>query len=163
MRRAGATILAVLLFIAVMKGVLFSSEDKQVTRGGSRIRNVRGMLLPRRVQTTLPPSTKARGLPPSRCTYTVTLMTPDGEIKLQCPYDQYILDRADEEGHQDLPYSCRAGLCYTCTGRVVSGEVDNSEQNMLNDDEMARGLILTCCAYPNSDVVIETHMESEVI
>ncbi|EEC82769.1 hypothetical protein OsI_27506 [Oryza sativa Indica Group] len=74
----------------------------------------------------------------------VNLITPDGEVELQVPHDVYILDQPEEEGI-DLPYSCRAGSCSSCAGKV------------------AAGWVLTCHAYPKSDVVIETHKEDDLI
>jgi ferredoxin len=56
-----------------------------------------------------------------------------------------------------LPFSCRSGMCRTCKGRVVSGQVDFGDAHVkyLSETERAQGFALLCCASPLSDLVVE--------
>lgn len=94
--------------------------------------------------------------------YKVKLIGPEGEEhEFDAPGDAYILDSAEGAGIE-LPYSCRAGSCSTCAGKLVSGSVDQSEGSILDEKQIEEGYLLTCISYPTSNCVILTHKEDEV-
>jgi len=56
-----------------------------------------------------------------------------------------------------LPFSCTMGGCGACKVKKASGTVVMSEPNCLSETEREAGYVLACCAYADSDVVIENH------
>ncbi|SDF22486.1 2Fe-2S iron-sulfur cluster-binding protein [Sulfitobacter delicatus] len=72
---------------------------------------------------------------------------------------QSVLEAALENG-QEAPFSCKAGVCSTCMGKVLEGEVEMISNHALEDYEVERGYVLTCQSYPLSDTLVidyDTH------
>jgi len=69
---------------------------------------------------------------------------------------QTILQAGLEAGI-DLPFSCTMGGCGACKVKKQSGTVVMSEPNCLSETEREAGHVLACCAYADTNVVIENH------
>lgn len=57
----------------------------------------------------------------------------------------------------EAPSSCRSGACATCRATVTVGEVVMDRNWALDEEQIARGQILTCQAHPVSGVVELTY------
>ena len=65
--------------------------------------------------------------------------------------------KAGHDADIALPYSCRAGACRTCRGRIVEGQIDHGHVHptYLPLEEREQGYALLCQAQPLSNLVIE--------
>jgi CDP-4-dehydro-6-deoxyglucose reductase len=70
--------------------------------------------------------------------------------------DESILAAAIRQG-VGLPYGCRDGACGSCKSRLLEGRVIHGahQSKALSAAEEDAGLILTCCATPQTDCVVE--------
>jgi 2Fe-2S type ferredoxin len=73
--------------------------------------------------------------------------------------NETLLEAGEDEGW-DLPYACRQGQCVSCSGQVTGGPSEDflvhDDQEMLSGDEIDEGYTLTCVAYPQDDLTLET-------
>lgn len=74
--------------------------------------------------------------------------------------NETLLEAGEDEGW-DLPYACREGQCLSCGGRVADGSdasevMQMSNNEVLSDEEIENGYMLTCVAYPTAEFSLET-------
>ena len=63
-----------------------------------------------------------------------------------------------------LPYGCKDGACGSCKCKLISGAVTHGahQSKALTAEEEAGGLVLTCCAIPQADLVLESRQVTEI-
>ena len=75
----------------------------------------------------------------------------------QAQPDETILEAALRQG-LCLPYGCRNGVCGSCRGKVLSGQIEHgkAQLDVLAESERNAGYALFCCAMARSDLRIES-------
>jgi ferredoxin len=97
-------------------------------------------------------------------TYKVRLIGEDLDETIEVGDDEFILDIAEAEDIK-LPYSCRAGTCSTCTGRVTEGDAQESGGNpdmFFNKSQRSAGFRLLCITSPTSDCTVLIDQEPNI-
>jgi CDP-4-dehydro-6-deoxyglucose reductase, E3 len=89
----------------------------------------------------------------------MTVIVRPAERSFQVERDEPILTAAIRAGI-GLPYGCKDGACGTCKSRLLEGRVIHGAHQLkaLSVAEEDAGLILPCCAAPQTDCVIEARM-----
>jgi len=93
------------------------------------------------------PKAIAEGEPAVQLTREVKIVLEGEEFEFEVAPDQTILE-AGLEKDIDMPYSCQSGLCTSCRGRLLSGEVKMDEDAGLSANELKEGYVLCCVAHP---------------
>lgn len=101
------------------------------------------------VLETVSVSASATVFPPRQ----IKLNSGDKSYDVMVGENQSILQAALQNNIQ-IPYSCRAGICSTCTAICVSGKVEMSVNDVLTDQDLQHKWILTCTGHPVSDDVV---------
>lgn len=84
-------------------------------------------------------------------------VTLDGQThRLPWPAGKRLLDVIIGAG-LNPPYSCRQGQCGACALRLLSGEVELVNNEVLEEEDFAEGYILACQALARSDTVAVTY------
>ena len=82
----------------------------------------------------------------------LTIVSDDETHHLSSSKTQTILDAALNE-KIDVPYSCQGGVCCSCIAKITAGEVKMENNQILTDDEINDGLVLTCISHPVSSQI----------
>src|ERR1700709_2816807 len=84
---------------------------------------------------------------------------PPADRAFDVARDETILSAAIRGG-VGMPYGCRDGACGSCKSKLKAGRVIHGahQQKALSDAEEAAGMILTCCATPQTDCVVEARV-----
>jgi len=95
----------------------------------------------------VPLKLEPKELPPDINVHLVSIEINGTTHLLTVQYPDTILKAAKRAGLQ-MPYSCEAGRCGTCVALCKTGKVWMSYNEVLMDEEIAKGLVLTCTGYP---------------
>lgn len=77
----------------------------------------------------------------------VTILLDGKEHIIEVQEHEKILDKALKLGI-DVPYSCRSAICSTCMAKLMDGKVDIEINNVLTEEELEEGFIVTCQSKP---------------
>jgi ring-1,2-phenylacetyl-CoA epoxidase subunit PaaE len=69
--------------------------------------------------------------------------TQEGKTILQSGLEQNI----------PLPFSCQSGLCWMCKMKCTDGKVTMQNNQVLSEQDLKAGFILTCQALPQSEKI----------
>ncbi|WP_158795412.1 ferredoxin--NADP reductase [Pedobacter sp. L105] len=83
-------------------------------------------------------------------TYTVILDFNRNTYQLEVPWYKRILQVALEH-NINVPYSCRAGICSSCVATCTAGGVKMDYNEILTDQEIAKGRVLICTGHPTAN------------
>ena len=78
--------------------------------------------------------------------HSVQIQLQGNEYHFQTQYPETILQTA-KVLKIPIPYSCESGQCGTCAATCVSGKVWMWRNDVLMDDEIEKGRVLTCTGY----------------
>ena len=83
---------------------------------------------------------------------TLTIVVDEEIVTIEMSQNENILEAA-LKNNVDAPYSCQGGVCSSCIARVTEGEATMALNQILTENEVSEGLILTCQARPVSEIL----------
>lgn len=109
-----------------------------------------------RKEDFVPPLPGSRvNIPPDTGSYFADIYYRNERYRFKVNYPDSIL-RAAKKQKIDLPYSCENGRCGNCAAVCVSGKVWLTNNEVLTEEDIKKGLTLTCTGHPvHGDVILE--------
>jgi ring-1,2-phenylacetyl-CoA epoxidase subunit PaaE len=82
----------------------------------------------------------------------IRVILDDKTFNVRGNADEFVLDLLLEEGI-DAPYSCQGGSCSSCICKITEGSADMARNQVLTDNEITNGFILSCQAKITSTTI----------
>jgi ferredoxin len=89
---------------------------------------------------------------------TVTILLDRKKVSVPRVPNETLLESARRAGLSP-PFSCEAGNCGTCMGKLIEGRATMRVNDALDEDELDDGYILTCQAVPDTESISVTYDE----
>ncbi|WP_094286253.1 2Fe-2S iron-sulfur cluster-binding protein [Mycobacterium lehmannii] len=86
----------------------------------------------------------------------VTIVLDRKKVSVSRVANETLLESARRAGLSP-PFSCEAGNCGTCMGKLTEGRATMRINDALDEDEVEEGYILTCQAIPETDTISVTY------
>lgn len=86
----------------------------------------------------------------------VTIVLDRKKVSVARKPEETLLESARRAGLSP-PFSCEAGNCGTCMGKLLEGRATMRINDALDEDEVDEGYILTCQAIPDTDSISVTY------
>lgn len=84
---------------------------------------------------------------------TIQVLVDDEEFEFKMNKETKVLDAVLDKDI-DAPFSCQGGICSSCVAQLKEGKAEMEKNQILTDDEIEEGLILTCQAHPTTPKII---------
>jgi ferredoxin len=94
----------------------------------------------------------AGGLSSANGSGTITIHLDRKKVQVPRVAGETLLESARRAGLSP-PFSCEAGNCGTCIAMLTEGKVTMRVNDVLEEDEIADGYILTCQGVPDTETV----------
>lgn len=79
----------------------------------------------------------------------IKVILDDEEFEFTMQKDERVLNAVLNQDI-DAPYSCKGGICSSCVAKITEGEVEMVKNQILTDEDLDEGLVLTCQSLPKT-------------